>query len=82
MRTYGNLVCDQPVGTGGQSRVVTPDGYAIPVCFRIGLSYIKYHFSTDKQAITLPQVVMMTNSNWDPTYHDMDHLSTQDASYF
>ena len=38
---YGNLVCDQPVGAGGQSCVATPDRYTIPVCFCTSLPYIK-----------------------------------------
>ena len=78
LRTYGNLVCDRLVGTGGQSHVVTPDEYTTPVCFRTGFPYIKQHFPTDEQVISLPQVVMTVNGTWDPTCHDTDHLSTQE----
>lgn len=78
LRTYGNLVCDCTVKNGGQSCVVTPDGYTIPVRFRGGLPYIKHHFPTDEQVINLLQVVMTANSTWDPTCQDTDHPFTQE----
>jgi hypothetical protein len=72
MQDFGNLVCDSAIKVGGKSRIITPNGFIIPLSFTGGLAYIKHWRPTDEQMISLPQVIMTSNAVWTPTKYD-DH---------
>ena len=40
LRAFGTLVHDTPRSNGGLQRIITPDGYHIPLCYRAGLPYM------------------------------------------
>jgi hypothetical protein len=56
----------------GQQRILTLDGYAIPINIRNGLPYIAMRPYTDKEWDELPHVLFTSDSEWDPTVLDYD----------
>ena len=55
---------------GGLQRIVTVDGYEIPLAFRNGLPYLPIKPYTDREFETLPHVIMTSDQDWDPSVLD------------
>jgi len=72
---YKNDVNDKSVKVpGGLQRIMTLDGYAIPINIKDGLPYVKMRPYTDDEWDTLPHVILTSDVDWDPTVldHDLD----------
>ncbi|KAG7340327.1 hypothetical protein IV203_023870 [Nitzschia inconspicua] len=67
---YKNTVDDKAKANGGMQRIITPDGYIIPISIRGGLAYIPMRTFTDKEFETLPHVIMTSDKEWDPSILD------------
>ena len=57
-------------GTGKQ-RIITPDGYIIPLSIADGLAYMKMCKPTQEDLDTLPYIILTGDMEWDPRC--MDH---------
>ena len=55
---------------GGLQRILTVDGYEIPLAFRNGLPYLPIKPYTDREYETLPHVIMTSDEDWDPSVLD------------
>jgi hypothetical protein len=55
---------------GGQQCLTTLEGYKIPLSICRGLPYMDMHPPSDHELDTLPQVVLTSDANWDPTMAD------------
>ena len=68
---YGNDVNDKSRKVnGGNQRITTLENYVIPLQIREGLVYMDMHPLTDQELVGLPQVIFMSNMNWDPSIVD------------
>ncbi|HET7637806.1 MAG TPA: hypothetical protein VFK47_03615, partial [Ktedonobacteraceae bacterium] len=54
----------------GKQRIMTPDGYIIPLQIREGLAYLDMRPPTDFELENLPHVVLTSDDTWDPTVFD------------
>ena len=64
-------VDDKSVQLGGQQRIVTIDGYSMPLLYKRGLMYLKFHgIPTDKDLQTYPSVHLTSPQQWDPSVLD------------
>ena len=78
---YMNDVNDQSIKVqGGLQRVVTLDGYAIPIDIVNGLPYIKMRPFTDDEWDNLNHVVLTSDVDWDPSI--LDHTLEDDEHWF
>jgi hypothetical protein len=64
----------------GAQRILTLDGYAIPINIRNGLPYITMRPYTDKEWDNLPHVLFTADSEWDPRV--LDHDLDEDEQWF
>jgi hypothetical protein len=64
----------------GLQRILTLDGYVIPINVRNGLPYITMRPYTDKEWEELPHVLFTSDSEWDPTV--LDHDLDEDEQWF
>ena len=55
---------------GGHQCLTTLEGYKIPMSIRRGLPYMDMNPPSDHELDTLPQVVLTSDANWDPTIAD------------
>ena len=68
---YTNTLDDKSVQVGGQQRIVTIDGYAMPLICKGGLIYLKFQgIPTEKDLQTYPSVHLTSPHEWDPTVLD------------
>jgi hypothetical protein len=65
---------------GGKQRLVTFDGFSIPINIRRGLPYIDMCPHTDQEWEELPHVLLTEDTNWDPTH--MDHEQGDDPAWY
>ena len=76
MRHFGHDVNDtsvmSPCGTGKQ-RIITPDGYVIPLDIVDGLAYMPMTKPTEEQVDTLPHIILTGDLDWDPKCMDYSH---------
>ena len=56
---------------GGLQRIKTIDGYVIPLNIKAGLPYMTMRPYTDQEWEDLPNVIMTSDINWDPS--QLDH---------
>ena len=71
---YSNIVDDKSVQVGGQERIVTIDGYSMPLICKGGLMYLEPHgIPTDKDLQTYPYVHLTSPHKWDPSILDYKH---------
>ena len=64
-------VDDKSVQVGGQQRIVTIDGYSMPLLYKGGLMYLKFQgIPTDKDLQTYPSVHLTSPQQWDPSVLD------------
>ena len=77
---YTNIVDDKSVQVGGQQRIVTIDGYSMPLICKGGLMYLELQgIPTDKDLQTYPSVHLTSPHKWDPSILDYEH-SENDGS--
>ena len=71
---HTNTVDDKSVQVGGQQRIVTIDGYSMPLMCKGGLMYLKFQrIPTDKDLQTYPSVNLTSPQEWDPSVLDYVH---------
>ena len=81
MEHFQNDVNDKSIKVpGGLQRIITLDGYAIPIDITQGLPYINLRPYTDEEWETLPTVVMTSDVKWDPSVMDCN-ISDEDEWY-
>ena len=69
-----NTVGDKSVQVGGQQRIITIDGYSMPLMCKGGLMYLKFQgIPTDKDLQTYPSVHLTSPQQWDPSVLDYVH---------
>ena len=65
---------DKQVQVGGQRRIVTIDGYSMPMICKGGLMYLELQgIPTDKDLQTYPSVHLTSPHEWDPSVLDYEH---------
>ena len=65
---------DKSVQVGGQQRIVTIDGYSMPLVCKHELMYLKFHgIPTDKDLQIYPSVHLTSPQKWDPSVLDYVH---------
>jgi hypothetical protein len=77
LRAFGTLVRDTPRGNGGLQRLITRDGYHIPLCYRSGLPYMDMCPPNDNEMDILPRILLTGDHIWNPKCLD-DELSIAD----
>ena len=71
LEAYKQDVNDRSLRTpGGKQRILTVDGYVIPLTVRNGLPYLNIRPYTDLEFDTLPHVIMTSDHDWDPSILD------------
>ena len=71
---YTNTVDDESVQVGGQQRIVTIDGYSIPLVCKGGLMYLQLQgIPTDQDLQNYPSVHLTGPHEWDPSVLDYEH---------
>jgi len=77
LEAFGLTVNDKSVKVGGYQRLITPDGYIIPLQVRNGLVYMDMRPYTDKEKEDLPMVFITSDVDWNPSFldygHDIEH---------
>ena len=76
LEAYHNDVNDKSVHVkGGSQRIVTLDGYIIPLCIQSGLARLDIRPFTDAEWDELPHVFLTAETEWDPSAldHEFDH---------
>ena len=69
-----NTVDDKSVQVDGQQRIITIDGYLMPLVCKSGLMYLKFHgILTDKDLQTYSSVHLTSPQEWDPSVLDYVH---------
>src|SRR5687768_3205790 len=63
-------VHDKSIKIGGKQRIVTLDGYIIPLNIRNGLPFMTIRPYTDAEWKRLPQVILTADVDWDPSILD------------
>ena len=63
-----NTVDDKSVQVGGQQRIVTIDGYSMPLVCKGGLMYLQLQgIPTDQDLQNYPSVHLTSPHEWDPS---------------
>ena len=71
---YTNTVDDKSVQVGGQQRIVTIDGYSIPLVCKGGLMYLQLQgIPTGQDLQNYPSVHLTSPHQWDPSVLDYEH---------
>ncbi len=71
---FGNDVNDKSKKVhGGMQRIHTIDGYTLPLNVRSGLAYMDMRPPTDKELDTLPQIILTSGLDWDPSILDGEY---------
>ena len=66
---------DKSVQAGGQQRIITIDGYSMPLVCKAGLMYLKFQgIPTDKDVQTYSAVHLTSPQEWDP----LDYVHPKD----
>ncbi len=61
IRSFGTQVHDSPRSQGGQQRLITSEGYHIPLSYRSGLPYMDMRPPTDDELHQLPHIIIITH---------------------
>jgi hypothetical protein len=70
---YKNDVNDKSINsTGGLLRILTVDGYIIPLNIKDGLACLSIRPYTDHEWDNLPHVILTSEIEWDPSVLDYD----------
>jgi hypothetical protein len=79
IRAFGTQVHDSPQSQGGQQRLVTSEGYHIPLSYRSSLPYMDMHLSTNEELQQIPHIILTSDTVWDPSTPD-DEFSFKEIS--
>ena len=83
---FKNEVNDKSIHVpGGLQRIVTLDGYILPLAIKDGLARLDIRPHTDHEFATLPHVFLTSELEWDPSvldheYHDASEWADADTS--
>ena len=78
MEAWGLDVDERPrkaARNPGKQRIITPDGYKIPLKYRNGLPYMDITYPTDDDMELYPHVFFTKDDAWDPTIIDDEYES-------
>ena len=65
---------DKSAQVGSQQRIITIDGYSMPLVFKGALMYLELQgIPTDKDLQTYPSVHLTSPHEWDPSVLDYEH---------
>ena len=71
---YTTTVDDKSVQVGGQQRIITIDGYSMPLVCKGGLMYLELQvIPADKGLQTYPSVHLTSPHEWDPPVLDYEY---------
>ena len=71
---YTNTVDDKSVQVGGQQRIVTIDGYSMPLVCKGGLMYLQLQgIPTEQDLQNYPSVHPTCSHEWNPSILDYEH---------
>ena len=71
LHAFGTLVHEAPRSNGGLQRLITPDGYHIPLSYRSGLPYMDtMHPPSEIEMDTLPHIILTGDDVWNPACVD------------
>ena len=71
---YTNIMDDKSVQVGGQQKIVTIDGYSMPLICKGGLMYLELQgIPTDKDFQTYHSVHLRSLHEWHPSVLDYEH---------
>ena len=74
---YTNTVDDRPVQVGGQQRIITMDGYSMPLVCKGGLMFLELlGIARDKDLQNYLSVHLTSPHEWGPTVLDFEHPGT------
>ena len=81
MKLFGNDVNDKSMKvSGGLQRIITQDGYYIPLNIISGLPYMSMRPYTDDEWDDLPHLILTGDTDWDPSI--LDHNIDDDERWF
>ena len=66
LASFGIKVDERPASVGGTQRIVTPEGFVIPLAIRGGLAYMDMRPPTEEEVKRLPHVTFTSDVPWDP----------------
>ena len=70
LEAHKQIVDDKSKRVGGNQRIITIDGYVVPLNIRSGLPYMTMRPYTDTEWQQLPHVILTADTNWDPSMLD------------
>ena len=79
LRKFGIHVDDISKELGGLQKIVTPEGYVIPLSIRDGLPRMDMRPPTDEEMDTLHQVFFTSEEAWNPQCLDNEAVYDEDA---
>lgn len=71
LESYKNHVDDRSRLVGGKQRIITIDGYIIPLRFQRGLARLPIRPYSNSEFDQLPHIILTSELMWDPS--DLDH---------
>ena len=80
LESYKQKVDDRSMKVGGEQRITTLDGYVIPLNIVDGLCYMRMRPYTDAEYDILPQVILTSDVDWDPSV--LDHSLDDTDEWF
>ena len=78
LESFGCKIDDTSRAVGGSQRIITPDGYIIPLSIRRGLPYMDVRPPTDEELESdeIPHVWLTADEDkWDPTILDNEYTA-------
>lgn len=81
MEAFGLDVDEKPrkARHPGHQRIVTPDGYVIPLSIRNGLPYMDMRYPTDEDMEKYPHVYFTEDTDWNPATLDDEYVDDPDG---
>jgi hypothetical protein len=81
MEAFGLDVDEKPrkARHPGLQRIVTPDGYVIPLSIRNGLPYMDMRYPSEEDMKNYPHVYFTEDSDWNPTQLDDEYIDDPDG---
>ena len=71
LEDYGANISGKAIHLGGKQSIVTPCGTTFPLMIKKGLPYLPQRKPTDDEMNGgLPQVIMTSDKEWDPSIYD------------
>ena len=81
MEAFGLDVDEKPrkARHPGLQRIVTPDGYVIPLSIRNGLPYMDMRYPTNEDMENYPHVYFTEDTDWNPAQLDDEYVDDPDG---